>query len=68
MINAPPAATAPATTVALPVFDRQLSLSANNQRDGGMLAYIGVNGGVPPSATSATAARGESGHLFAGAR
>jgi hypothetical protein len=39
MINAP-AAGAPA----LPVFDRELSLSANKQRDGGMLAYIGVNG------------------------
>ena len=48
MVNAP-AAGAPA----LPVFDRQLSLSANNQRDGGMLAYIGANGGVAPAAASA---------------
>jgi len=38
MINAPTAGPA------LPVFDRELSLSANKQRDGGMLAYIGVNG------------------------
>ena len=45
MINAP-ASGAPA----LPVFDRQLSLSTNNQRDGGMQAYIGVNAGVLPSA------------------
>jgi Bacterial cadherin-like domain len=35
LINAP--------TATLPVFDRQLSLSANNQRDGGMLAYIGLS-------------------------
>src|SRR5437016_1920514 len=33
MINAPIA-------TSLPVFDRQLSLSTNNQRNGGMLAYI----------------------------
>ncbi|PFH08600.1 hypothetical protein BCF11_0965 [Collimonas sp. PA-H2] len=42
---------APATgALALPVFDRQLSLSTNNQRDGGMLAYISVNGGALPVA------------------
>ncbi len=41
---------------ALPVFDRQLSLSANNQRDGGMLAYIGVNGGGNGGGSSAFAA------------
>ena len=46
---------APATAAGLPVFDRQLSLSANNQRDGGMLAYIGVNGGAAP-VTAASAA------------
>jgi len=35
---------APTGTAALPVFDRQLSLSANSTaRDSGMLAYIGVN-------------------------
>ncbi len=33
-----------AATLAL--FDRQLSLSTNNQRDGGMQAYIGVAGGA----------------------
>ncbi|MEX3898588.1 Ig-like domain-containing protein [Paraburkholderia sp. BR10954] len=44
---------APATGApALPVFDRQLSLSTNNQRDGGMQGYISVNGG----ATSLSAA------------
>jgi len=39
-----------AGTTALPIFDRELSLSANsNSRDGGMLAYISVNGAVLPS-------------------
>src|SRR5581483_681971 len=33
------------TTTALPIFDRQLSLSANaTARDAGMLAYIGTTG------------------------
>ena len=43
MINVPTGATA------LPVFDRELSLSGNKvARDAGMLAYIGVNGaGLP---------------------
>jgi Bacterial cadherin-like domain len=45
MINAP-ATGAPS----LPVFDRQLSLSTNNQRDGGMQGYIGANGAVAPAA------------------
>ena len=36
---------------ALPIFDRQLSLSANaTSRDAGMLAYISVNGAALPSA------------------
>jgi len=46
---------APAAAASLPVFDRQLSLSANNQRDGGMLAYISVNGSTLPSAATALA-------------
>jgi hypothetical protein len=45
LINAP-ATGAPA----LPVFDRDLALSTNNQRDGGMQAFIGVNGSVLPAA------------------
>src|SRR6202171_5597703 len=54
MINpALPGATFPVIT--LPVFDRQLSLSTDNQRDGGMQAYIGVNGGVPLTGPSAVA-------------
>ena len=50
MINAPTAASLGAVAPVLPVFDRQLSLSTNNQRDGGMQAYIGVNGSgsIPP--------------------
>ncbi|MGF6781363.1 choice-of-anchor Q domain-containing protein [Paraburkholderia sp. GAS334] len=45
---------APATGAsALPVYDRELSLSTNNQRDGGMQAYISVNGGALPTAGAA---------------
>jgi hypothetical protein len=46
---------APTSAAALPVFDRQLSLSTNNHRDGGMTAYIGVNGGVAPSGLTSAA-------------
>src|SRR5205814_2921336 len=52
MINAPAAG-----GTALPIFDRELSLSGNAfQRDAGMLAYIGVNGNTLPSRVSALAA------------
>jgi hypothetical protein len=52
MINVP-AATA---TTALPVFDRELSLSGNAiARDAGMLAYIGVNGANTLPAAAALA-------------
>ena len=45
MINVPAAG-----ATALPIFDRELSLSANSTlADAGMLAYIGVNGAVLPS-------------------
>jgi len=46
------------TAATLPVYDRALSLSTNNQRDGGMQAYLQVNGGATSgvgSADSATA-------------
>jgi hypothetical protein len=46
---------APTSAAALPVFDRQLSLSTNNHRDGGMTAYIGVNGAVAPSGLASAA-------------
>ncbi|MBN3787812.1 Ig-like domain-containing protein [Burkholderia sp. Ac-20353] len=39
----------------LPVYDRELSLSTNNMRDGGMQGYIAVNNAMP----SATAGIGE---------
>ncbi len=48
MVNAP--------TVPLPVYDRQLGLSANGTaRDAGMLAYISVGGAVPTAAAPASA-------------
>jgi len=64
MINIPAAGAS-----ALPVFDRELSLSGNaTARDAGMLAYIAVNGSVLPTGlTSATAvARADSYALVAG--
>jgi len=49
MINAPAAGS---TAPALPVYDRELSLSGNSSvRDAGMLAYIGVNGAALPVAS-----------------
>ena len=52
MINAPAAG-----AKALPVFDRELSLSGNaTARDTGMLAYINVNTAVLPAASGFTAA------------
>jgi hypothetical protein len=48
MINAPAAG-----TTALPVYDRELSLSGNaTERDAGMLAYISVNGAAEPASAS----------------
>ena len=49
---------APATGAnALPVYDRELSLSGNAiNRDAGMLAYISVNGGKLPAVSSLVAA------------
>ena len=45
MINAPAAG-----GTALPIYDRELSLSGNSTaRDAGMLAYIGVNGNALPT-------------------
>jgi Bacterial cadherin-like domain len=50
MIDAPAAGAA-----ALPVFDRELSLSNNNQRGGGMQAYISANGGSAAAFGAVTA-------------
>jgi len=53
MINVPTSTAAPA----LPIFDRELSLSGNSiARDAGMLAYISVNGAGLPSAGALGAA------------
>ncbi|TLZ03415.1 MAG: hypothetical protein E6K39_14335, partial [Gammaproteobacteria bacterium] len=47
----------PSATTALPIFDRELSLSANSiARDAGMLAYIGVNGAALPTGGAFSAA------------
>jgi hypothetical protein len=52
MINAPAAG-----TTALPVYDRELSLSGNaTERDAGMLAYISVNGAAEPATAAFGAA------------
>ena len=51
MVNVPAATTPGGTPPSLPIYDRELSLSANSSvRDAGMLAYIGVNGAVLPVA------------------
>ena len=44
------------TAATYPVFDRQLSLSTGNQRDGGMQAYISIAGGAATGTGSAAAA------------
>jgi hypothetical protein len=47
----------PASTTALPIFDRQLSLSGNAiGRDTGMFGYISVNGAILPGAAGFGAA------------
>jgi hypothetical protein len=60
MINVPscPTSNPACTLTALPVYDRELSLSANAvSRDSGMLAYISVNGtGLPATAATLPAA------------
>jgi len=74
MINVPAACTpvAPATTCtnpAIPVFDRELSLSANAiSRDSGMLAYINVNNAstLPVAAVAAVARADNYPSLIAG--
>ena len=56
MINAPAPVAGATTPPALPIYDRELSLSGNaTARDAGMLAYIGINGGGVPAAAAASA-------------
>ena len=59
MMNAPAVG-----ALAMPVFDRQLSLSTNNQRDGGMQGYIAVNGGIAPTAAGGGNGTAKSGQYF----
>jgi Bacterial Ig domain len=50
MVNVPAAPAAGTTATALPIYDRELSLSANGVgHDGGMLAYISINGSALPN-------------------
>src|SRR5882762_5178672 len=47
----------PAGATALPIYDRELSLSGNaTARDAGMLAYIGANGATLPTGAAAVSA------------
>ena len=56
MVNAPATSAPPAT--ALPIYDRELSLSGNAVvRDAGMLAYVGINGSAIPNAPALTPAQ-----------
>jgi hypothetical protein len=56
MVNVPAMATGATVPPSLPVYDRELSLSANSSvRDAGMLAYISVNGALLPASTGAGA-------------
>jgi hypothetical protein len=51
MVNVPATPTGATAPPSLPIYDRELSLSANSSvRDAGMLAYIGVNGAALPIA------------------
>ncbi len=54
MIN-PPQTAGTFNANAYPIFDRSLDLSTDNQRDGGMQAYLQVNGGALPAATGVAA-------------
>jgi hypothetical protein len=62
MINAPPpvhcsVANTPTPPTALPVYDRELSLSGNAiGRDAGMLAYLSINGAAVPNSPAIAAA------------
>ena len=63
MVNVPAAGAT--STPALPIYDRELSLSANSSvRDAGMVAYISVNNLVPTAGLPIAAGSG----VFAGAQ
>lgn len=48
----PPATNGTYAAASYAIYDRELSLSTNNQRDGGMQTYLLVNGGTPPTPAS----------------
>jgi hypothetical protein len=66
IVVTPPVAAGSFTAAAFPVFDRELSLSTNNQRDGGMQAYLQVAGGALPGSTLSATARPDSYYLVSG--
>ena len=65
-IVTPPGTAGNLTPAAYAVFDRQLSLSTNNQRDGGMQAYLQVNGGALPAASTTAVANPDTFYLVTG--
>jgi len=66
MVHPSPNATDPTSynPAIYPVFDRELSLSANNHRDGGMQAYITVN--TTTTSTDSASANADTYYLIAG--
>src|SRR5512143_1413611 len=66
VIVTPAAAGGAYTAATLPIFDRELSLSTNNQRDGGMQAYLQVGGATALPASAAAAANPDTFSLVAG--
>ena len=63
MVNVPATPSGATAPPSLPIYDRELSLSANSSlRDAGMLAYIGVNGALLPATAGGTSG------IFAGAQ
>ena len=65
-IISPPATGGNFTAATFPIFDRQLSLSTNNQRDGGMQAYLQVAGAALPGSATTAVARPDTYYLLPG--
>lgn len=66
VIVMPPATSGNFTPATFPIFDRQLSLSINNQRDGGMQAYLQVAGAALPGSGTTAVARPDTYYLVPG--
>lgn len=62
----PPATGGAYTPNTFAIFDRQLSLSTNNQRDGGMQAYLQVAGAALPGSSITAVARPDTYYLVPG--